>query len=111
MQAELLMIVHHRNLVSLIGYCDEGKNKALVYEYMAKGNLQQHLIGNYVISLASLLNCSFGVLIFLRLRNWSPFKKYFVGLTVFLLTCRKPNLEEFFFYVFILKSAYKKFQD
>ncbi|RHN39188.1 putative protein kinase RLK-Pelle-LRR-I-1 family [Medicago truncatula] len=38
--AELLMIVHHRNLVSLIGYCDEGKSKALVYEYMAKGNLQ-----------------------------------------------------------------------
>ncbi|MCH80001.1 receptor-like protein kinase, partial [Trifolium medium] len=42
-EAQLLMIVHHRNLVSLIGYCDEDEIKALVYEYMANGNLQQHL--------------------------------------------------------------------
>ena len=45
MQAQLLMIVHHRNLVSLVGYCDEGENKVLIYEYMANGNLQQHLSG------------------------------------------------------------------
>ncbi|WJX86280.1 hypothetical protein P8452_68610 [Trifolium repens] len=43
-EAQLLMIVHHRNLVSLIGYCDEGEMKALIYEYMANGNLQQHLL-------------------------------------------------------------------
>ncbi|XP_013444211.2 probable LRR receptor-like serine/threonine-protein kinase At1g05700 [Medicago truncatula] len=42
-EAQLLAIVHHRNLVSLIGYCDEGEIKALIYEYMANGNLQQHL--------------------------------------------------------------------
>ncbi|WJX86293.1 hypothetical protein P8452_68621 [Trifolium repens] len=42
-EAQLLMIVHHRHLVSLIGYCDEDEIKALVYEYMANGNLQQHL--------------------------------------------------------------------
>ncbi|KAK2352994.1 putative LRR receptor serine/threonine-protein kinase [Trifolium repens] len=41
--AQLIMIVHHRNLVSLHGYCDEGEIKALVYEYMTNGNLQQHL--------------------------------------------------------------------
>jgi hypothetical protein len=28
------MIVHHRNLVSLIGFCDEDEIKALVYEYI-----------------------------------------------------------------------------
>ncbi|XP_024627941.1 probable LRR receptor-like serine/threonine-protein kinase At1g05700 isoform X2 [Medicago truncatula] len=43
-EAQLLMIVHHRNLVSLIGYCDEGEKKALIYEYMGNGNVQQHLL-------------------------------------------------------------------
>ncbi|TYI76519.1 hypothetical protein E1A91_D06G081900v1 [Gossypium mustelinum] len=42
-EAELLMRVHHRNLASLIGYCDEGSNMALIYEYMANGNLKDYL--------------------------------------------------------------------
>uniref|UniRef100_A0A2N9FBL9 Protein kinase domain-containing protein n=1 Tax=Fagus sylvatica TaxID=28930 RepID=A0A2N9FBL9_FAGSY len=42
-EAQLLMIVHHKNLVSLVGYCDEGENKALIYEYMANGDLRHHL--------------------------------------------------------------------
>ncbi|KAG7997654.1 hypothetical protein I3843_01G220800 [Carya illinoinensis] len=44
-EAQLLMVVHHRNLVTLVGYCDDGENKALIYEYMANGNLLQHLSG------------------------------------------------------------------
>ncbi|XP_044496590.1 LOW QUALITY PROTEIN: putative leucine-rich repeat receptor-like serine/threonine-protein kinase At2g19230 [Mangifera indica] len=43
-EAQLLMIVHHRNLVSLIGYCDDRHNKALIYEYMTNGNLKQYLL-------------------------------------------------------------------
>ncbi|XP_021829655.1 probable LRR receptor-like serine/threonine-protein kinase At1g05700, partial [Prunus avium] len=39
----LLMSAHHRNLVSLIGYCGEGDTMALVYDYMANGNLEQHI--------------------------------------------------------------------
>ncbi|KAL3720910.1 hypothetical protein ACJRO7_005679 [Eucalyptus globulus] len=42
-EAQLLMIVHHGNLVSLLGYCDDSKHMALIYEYMANGNLRQHL--------------------------------------------------------------------
>jgi len=45
MQAKLLMHVHHRNVVSLVGYCDEGDTKALIYEYLPEGNLQQKLSG------------------------------------------------------------------
>ncbi|KGN45571.1 probable LRR receptor-like serine/threonine-protein kinase At1g05700 [Cucumis sativus] len=42
-EAQILTIVHHRNLVSLIGYCDEAENKALIYEFMSNGNLRKHL--------------------------------------------------------------------
>ncbi|XP_054783745.1 probable LRR receptor-like serine/threonine-protein kinase At4g29180 [Prosopis cineraria] len=42
-EADLLTVVHHKNLVSFVGYCEEGDVKALIYEYMAKGNLQQLL--------------------------------------------------------------------
>ncbi|KAF7072254.1 hypothetical protein CFC21_077404 [Triticum aestivum] len=37
--------VHHRNLVSLVGYCWEKEHLALVYEYMSQGNLCDHLRG------------------------------------------------------------------
>ena len=44
-QAKLLTRVHHRNLVSLFGYCDEGSSMVLIYEYMNKGNLKKNLAG------------------------------------------------------------------
>ncbi|XP_028779003.1 probable LRR receptor-like serine/threonine-protein kinase At1g05700 [Neltuma alba] len=43
-QAEAkLAKVHHKHLTSLIGYCDDGTNVALIYEYMANGDLAKHL--------------------------------------------------------------------
>ncbi|KAJ4899327.1 putative LRR receptor-like serine/threonine-protein kinase [Raphanus sativus] len=42
-EAELLLTVHHRNLASFVGYCDDGRRMALIYEYMANGNLQDYL--------------------------------------------------------------------
>ncbi|KAJ4753732.1 Protein kinase superfamily protein [Rhynchospora pubera] len=35
--------LHHENLVKLVGYCSESDNKLLVYEYMQKGSLENHL--------------------------------------------------------------------
>ncbi|KAK4590869.1 hypothetical protein RGQ29_021169 [Quercus rubra] len=44
-KVKLLMRVHHRNLTTLVGYCYEGPNNGLVYEYMANGDLDAHLSG------------------------------------------------------------------
>ncbi|RWR78190.1 putative LRR receptor-like serine/threonine-protein kinase [Cinnamomum micranthum f. kanehirae] len=44
-EVQLLIRVHHRNLVPFIGYCQEGDGTALIYEYMAQGNLGSHLLG------------------------------------------------------------------
>ncbi|KAK9266046.1 hypothetical protein L1049_017802 [Liquidambar formosana] len=42
-EAQFLMRVHHRNLVSLVGYCNEDTKIGLIYEYMANGSLREHL--------------------------------------------------------------------
>ncbi|XVF03863.1 hypothetical protein REPUB_Repub05bG0029600 [Reevesia pubescens] len=36
---------HHKNLIRLIGYCDEGEHRLLVYEFMANGSLSSFLFG------------------------------------------------------------------
>ncbi|CAN8237625.1 unnamed protein product [Cochlearia groenlandica] len=42
-EIELLSRLHHRNLVSLIGYCDEEGEQMLVYEFMPNGTLRDWL--------------------------------------------------------------------
>ncbi|GMN37093.1 hypothetical protein TIFTF001_006534 [Ficus carica] len=45
-EVKLLMRVQHANLTSLVGYCNEGNNKALIFEFMANGDLDSHLSGD-----------------------------------------------------------------
>ncbi|KAF5446552.1 hypothetical protein F2P56_032171 [Juglans regia] len=42
-EIELLSRLHHRDLVSLIGYCDEEGEQMLVYEFMVNGTLRDHI--------------------------------------------------------------------
>lgn len=39
----MLSLLHHPNLVNLIGYCADGDQRLLVYEYMPLGSLEDHL--------------------------------------------------------------------
>ena len=41
----MLSLWHHRNLVNLIGYCVDGDQMILVYEYMPLVSLEDHLYG------------------------------------------------------------------
>ncbi|KAL8127280.1 putative serine/threonine-protein kinase PBL23 isoform X2 [Apium graveolens] len=40
----MLSLLHHSNLVNLVGYCCDADQRILVYEYMTNGSLEDHLL-------------------------------------------------------------------
>ena len=44
-EVEIISRVHHRHLVSLVGYCIAGNQRMLVYEYVPNKTLEHHLHG------------------------------------------------------------------
>ncbi|KAH9326571.1 hypothetical protein KI387_006749, partial [Taxus chinensis] len=53
-EIELLSRVHHKNLASLLGYCNESRDLMLVYEYMSGGSLNDHLYGSNALKYPNL---------------------------------------------------------
>ncbi|KAK4804053.1 hypothetical protein SAY86_003870 [Trapa natans] len=45
-EVEAIGKVRHKNLVGLVGYCAEGPQRMLIYEYIDNGNLEQWLHGD-----------------------------------------------------------------
>ncbi|KAL2642986.1 hypothetical protein R1flu_010573 [Riccia fluitans] len=49
-EVAILSKIQHKNLVCLVGYCDEPHRRVLVFEYMAKGTIRDHLYGKLTAS-------------------------------------------------------------
>ncbi|CAN4086894.1 unnamed protein product [Withania somnifera] len=43
-EASLLMSIHHKNLISIVGYCVDGTNIGIIYEYMPNRSLDMQLL-------------------------------------------------------------------
>lgn len=61
-EVETISRVHHRHLVSLVGYCISGDHRMLVYEYIPNKTLEFHLheVGRPTMSWATRLKISLG---------------------------------------------------
>ncbi|KAF5729593.1 Kinase superfamily protein isoform 2 [Tripterygium wilfordii] len=53
--------LHHPNLVKLLGYCLEDDHRLLVYEFMPKGSLENHLFRSHLTARSDVY--SFGVVL------------------------------------------------
>ncbi|WOH14814.1 hypothetical protein DCAR_0934337 [Daucus carota subsp. sativus] len=62
-EVRLLMRVHHKNLTSIVGYCDEDPYMVIIYEYMAGRSLKEYLSGisNWVERLQLALDIAQGL--------------------------------------------------
>ncbi|MCO5600355.1 hypothetical protein L7F22_054466 [Adiantum nelumboides] len=62
-EVSTLSSIEHLNLVKLIGYAEEGPERILVVEYVANGNLREHLDGQYgtVLDLVTRLDIAIDV--------------------------------------------------
>lgn len=56
-EIELLSRVHHKNLVSLVGFCFDQGEQMLVYEYVPNGTLKDSLTGMLIQLCVSELLC------------------------------------------------------
>lgn len=48
-EVEIISRVHHRHLVSLVGYCIAGPQRMLVYEFIPNKTLEHHLHGTLLL--------------------------------------------------------------
>ncbi|XVE60268.1 hypothetical protein DITRI_Ditri05aG0115300 [Diplodiscus trichospermus] len=46
LEIEIITTLHHKNIISLLGFCYEDNNLLLVYDFLARGSLEENLHGN-----------------------------------------------------------------
>lgn len=47
-EVDIISRVHHRHLVSLVGYCIAGSQRMLVYEFVPNNTMEFHLHGKSI---------------------------------------------------------------
>ncbi|TKY74223.1 receptor serine/threonine-protein kinase [Spatholobus suberectus] len=52
LEIEIITTLHHKNIISLLGFCFENGNLLLVYDFLSRGSLEENLHGNMKNSLA-----------------------------------------------------------
>lgn len=57
-QVRYLSSIQHRNLVTLLGYCQERDQQILVYEYIPNGSVSVHLYGSHLSTQTSVSSLS-----------------------------------------------------
>ena len=60
-EVRTIAMTHHKNLVRLIGLCDEGPDKLLVYELMCNGTLASFLFGSSMPDWKMRTQMAFGI--------------------------------------------------
>ncbi|PWA39776.1 bulb-type lectin domain-containing protein [Artemisia annua] len=60
-EVNVIARTHHKNLVQLLGFCDDGEQRLLVYEYMSNGTLASFLFGSMRPSWSHRCNIAFGI--------------------------------------------------
>ncbi|KAK2659414.1 hypothetical protein Ddye_005947 [Dipteronia dyeriana] len=46
LEIEIVTTLHHKNIISLLGFCFEDNNLLLVYDFLSRGSLEENLHGN-----------------------------------------------------------------
>ncbi|CBI18962.3 unnamed protein product, partial [Vitis vinifera] len=46
LEIEIISTLHHKNIISLLGFCFENNNLLLVYDFLSRGSLEENLYGN-----------------------------------------------------------------
>lgn len=46
-EIEIITALHHKNIISLFGFCFENKDLVLVYDFLSRGSLEDNLHGRF----------------------------------------------------------------
>ncbi|XP_059288399.1 G-type lectin S-receptor-like serine/threonine-protein kinase RLK1 [Lycium ferocissimum] len=60
-EVNVISQTHHKNLVRLIGYCNEGPHRLLVYDYMSNGTLASFIFGDPKPTWSQRTNIAMGI--------------------------------------------------